>query len=191
MGAFIVVLSAAGMEPGTIKDTPPIAPEWITDTLTWIILGVAVAVVVASVRIGMWVGTVNTDRRSFNEFMTELRADIKEILLRTKPTPVAGSSPLRLTDLGEKIAKRLDANKIVERIILEVQDRAKGKSAYEIQELSSKFFLNDYLPEEEEESLIQECAFENGIDREQVLRVLVVVLRDRLLSQAPIDGGDQ
>ena len=38
--------------------------------------------------IGTWVGAVNTDRKSFKAFMTEVRNDLKKILSRLPPRSV-------------------------------------------------------------------------------------------------------
>ena len=47
----------------------------------WIALGIAGLIF----GIGAWVGAVNADRRSFKEFMTEVRDDLKKILARLPP----------------------------------------------------------------------------------------------------------
>ena len=53
-------------------------------------------------KFAVWYSGMNTDRGNFREFMSEVRADIKEILRRMPPAPVAGDSPLKLTDFGGK-----------------------------------------------------------------------------------------
>ena len=59
--------------------------------------------------IGAWVGAVNADRRSFKEFMTEVRDDLNKILARLPPRVFAGESPIELTDLGKNISARSTA----------------------------------------------------------------------------------
>lgn len=186
MGALILVSGAAGAEPSATGLSITIDPMWLIGSIVAFI-----TILILIFKAGEWKNDVNRDRSDFKDFMKEIKKNISDIFERLPPVAVASGSPLRLTDLGEKIAERLDAKTIVEGVISEVQAEAEGKGAYQIQELSLKFFLEDYRPSESIETLIQECAFDNGIDREQVLRVLVVVLRDRLLLQTPTDGGDR
>lgn len=68
----------------------------------WIALGIAGLIF----GIGAWVGAVNADRRSFKEFMTEVRDDLKKILARLPPRVFAGESPIELTDLGKNISTK-------------------------------------------------------------------------------------
>ena len=74
-------------------------------TLAWLIPSVIAGLAAIGgglFKAGGWFSNVNSDRKSFKEFMDEIRGDIKEILLRLPPLTVASSSPLRLTDFGEK-----------------------------------------------------------------------------------------
>ena len=60
-----------------------------------------------------WKGEVNSDRKSFTEFMTEIRKDINKIFDRLpSPQTTAGSSPLGLTEFGEKISTDLEVKKV-------------------------------------------------------------------------------
>ena len=71
---------------------------------------------------------------------------------------------------------------IVDNLISAVRGRKKDKSSYDIQELCFDYVKNEWKVPDETESLIRECAYENGTDRKQVLDVIAVELRDRLLS---------
>ena len=106
--------------------------NWID---TPIIITVAIAVVSVLVAIGIWVGSVNSDRSKFNEFMKEVRDDIKKILGRLPPLAVASNSPLRLTEFGEAIAKQTNAEEWSEQIAPELAKEVESKQPYEIQEL--------------------------------------------------------
>ncbi len=71
-------------------------------------LSIIGGVVVGAFRFGGWVGRVDSDRTAFKEFMTEMRRDIAEILLRLSPTPTAtAASPIQLTDFGREISREL------------------------------------------------------------------------------------
>ena len=159
--------------------------EWFANPLFWIallsLLSVAAGVIFA---FGQWKGKVDSDRATFREFMTEARNDIKELLRRSSHT-LAGSSPLRLTNLGKSISERLDAPALAQDLAPLLQERIKGKTPYEIQEMCFDYIRHEYKPPDEVEALIKTCAYDNGIDRGQVVDVLAVELRDRLLAMIP------
>ncbi len=120
--------------------------NWID---TPIIITVAIAVVSVLVAIGIWVGSVNSDRSKFNEFMKEVRDDIKKILGRLPPLAVASNSPLRLTEFGEAIAKQTNAEEWSEQIAPELAKEVESKQPYEIQELCFNYVqekLGNYIP---------------------------------------------
>lgn len=150
---------------------------------------ILVAAVTAAIKLANWHGAVNTDRTNFKKFMDEVRDDIKKILQRLPASPVTAQSPLRLTDLGERISQELDAPSIIRELSTVLRGRASGKLAYEIQELSFEYIQEEYQPPEDLDRRIMQCAFDNGLKREQVLEVLGVLLRDELLPLAK-EGSD-
>ena len=93
----------------------------------------------------------------------------------------AGGSPISLTDLGKEVSQLLGAAKIARDLVSELSAKATGKPADEIQELSFNHVYEYNFPDEVEK-LILECAYERGIDRNQVIRVIGVELRDQLLE---------
>ena len=150
--------------------------QWLANPLVWI------GVVALVFGIGKWVGNVNSDRKSFKEFMNEVRDDIKKTLDRLPPPlPVTAGSPLALTDLGRKISERLSAGTLADSLVPILRERTSGKDPYEIQELCFAYVRGEYEPPQELEVLIRMCACENALKREQVLDVLAVELRDRPL----------
>ena len=54
---------------------------------------------------------------------------------------------------------------------------------YEIQELCFKHVQEEYGPPEDVEALVRQCVFDNGISRKEVLDVIAIELRDRLLPR--------
>ncbi len=155
-------------------------PEWAGNPLLWAVAAATVAGLIFGA--GTWVGAVNSDRAAFKEFMTEVRDDIKEILQRLPARTVTGGSPLRLTDLGKRISERLGAASMARDLASGLREQAAGKPGHEIQEMCFDYVENRYAPPGEVDALIRECAYENGIEREQVLRAIAVELRDRLLQ---------
>ena len=168
-------------------------PDWLT--VTAVVAGMA-----ALLAAGRWVGGVNNDRRSFHDFvkemrekfMPEIRQDIKMILQRLPRVPVAGGSPIRLTSYGRDIAAWLEAEEWAEGLAPQLSAQVAGKKPFEIDEFAHDY-VRQRLPEEWEEK-VAAGAYRFGTDREGVKSVLRVVLRDRLLQQAghsvPEDSPD-
>ena len=161
--------------------------QWLNTPL---ILTVILIVLGVFTSIGIWIGKVNSDRASFKDFMKEIRKDIKIILGRLPPRPVTGSSPLRLTDLGESISQTLEARHWAVRTAEELQGRIQGMQPYEIQDFCSTYIKNEFTPDALQKARIKECAYEHGIESTSVLEVLMVELRDKLLelSTGPTSG---
>ena len=164
----------------------------------WAIVIAAGAIVGGLVKAGMWIGSVNTDRKNFGksiendrkDFRTsisnladEIRADIKEILSRLPRAPIAAGSPLRLTDFGKQIADQIKAEEWSEQLCAsgKLRTEVEGRSPYEIQEFSLELAQSKLEYTDTELDLLRQCAFDNGIEVEAVKRVLGIVLRDRLL----------
>ena len=168
--------------------------EWYANPLVWIgVLSSSAVVTGVIFAIGQWKGKVDSDRSSFKRtldaFMSEIRVDIKRIFERLPPAPtVAGASPLRLTEPGREISDRLDASAIADNLVPELRERVADMQPYDIQELCYKYIRNEYEPPDDVKALILQYAFDNGIDREQVLDVIAIELRDRLLPNPP-DGS--
>ena len=163
----------------------------MNDWMAWPYMVSAVIVVLALIfGIGKWVGGVNSDRDSFKTFMKgvqgeleRIRASIEQILLRLPPVTVAHSSPIALTDLGEKVSHELDAPGWAERTAPKLVADIEGQDSYMIQQTCFEY-AGDKL-DADMEARVRSCAYENGLDREQVVNVLAVVLRDRLLEVPP------
>ena len=147
----------------------------------WITAGIAVAA--SLVWFGKWIGSVNTDRTSFKEFMEEIRADIKAIFSRLPPTTVSRQSPLRLTDLGKAISEKLNAKNWARQAAPALVKDMKGKTAYEIQEHCFKYAENHKFEDSPDMArAILDCAFEHGLKDSQVRDVLGVELRDMVFG---------
>ena len=108
-----------------------------------------------------------------------MRDDIKQIFLRLPPVPVVASSPLQLTDYGEKMADFMRAKPWVSDLAPSLRTEVAGKRAFEVDEFSRNYVqtrLEDDLKER-----VAACVYEFGVDRDNVLKVLQVVLREELL----------
>ena len=134
------------------------------------------------VAIGKWVGGMEEFRKTVGNSIDEIKADIKEIFKRLPPVPITGESPVRLTDFGEKISDRLEAKDWAQQLAPSLSSQVQGKAEFEIYE-----FCGDYLQKnlsEAWERKIAAGAYEFATDKNAVLSVMKVELRDALLSLA-------
>ena len=160
--------------------------------LVWIsvVVGIITVYVLLARRIlliGQWKGKVDEAQSTFkttlDSFMKEIRADIKVILERMGPTTSTSGSPITLTDLGRKISARLDAGAIADSLVPKVHARVSGMQPYEVQEFRRDYIRgSEFVPTDDVKTLIMQCAFDNGLNQVQVLDVIAIELRDRLLS---------
>ena len=160
-------------------------PEWITDLRTIVVVVSAIGGLLCWA--GYWVGQVNSDRKSFKTFISEVREDMAEIrkkfediLFRLTPASVTLSSPLRLTDLGEEIATDLKAYEWAAELAPSLQENVKDMFPWEVDD-----FCNDYVQSSLSDRMSKKVgpsAYQHGLDRSGVRAVLRVVLRDELLK---------
>ena len=130
-----------------------------------------------------WTTKIDTVVDGFSGFMAEIRDDIKQIFLRLPPVPVAGNSPLRLTDFGVKMAAHMNAKQWASNLAPSLRFNVSEKRAFEIDEFS-RTYVETSLTDDMNER-VSACGYEFGVDRDNVLKVLHVVLRDELLTPTP------
>ena len=85
--------------------------------------------------------------------MKEVRDRLDKILDRL-PTPqaITGSSPLQLTEYGERISKLSGAKDIALRISKLVSSQVAGFQDYEIQVFCEEYMKNDFQPTHDEDT---------------------------------------
>ncbi len=132
-------------------------------------------------KFGLWKGEVDNDRANFNDFMKEVRSDIKQLLTRLPEKPLSSSSPIRLTELGERISQSIDAKSWAEETAKKLKSDTEHSDPFEIQQKSFDEAKN-FEPDEILLKKMRNSAFQEGIDIDDVKDVLGVELRDRLLS---------
>ena len=163
--------------------------DWHTNPLVWLsAVGVIITLAVLIARLAKWMGKIDeaqsTIKTTLDSFMKEIRADIKMILERMGPATSTSGSPITLTDLGRQISSHLNAGKIADSLVPEVRDRVSGMQPYEIHEFCIKYIRgNEFAPSDDVKELIMQCAFDNGLKQDQVLDVIAIELRDRLLPR--------
>ena len=132
---------------------------------------------------GQWVGRMNSLTKTISESINEIKNDIKEIFKRLPSPSVAGESPVQLTNFGKKISNLLEAKTWAKDLAPSLLSQVKGKAEFEIYEFCGRY-VQDELAEEWEKKILS-SAYELATDREAVLAVLRVELRDALLSLGP------
>ncbi len=131
-------------------------------------------------RVARWTGNVDNMLSSLTDNVREIRADIKKLFSALPPVPVVGSSPLRLTEFGEKIAASMNAKEWASGLKPGLLSEVEGKEPFEVDE-----FCREYVQKrltDEWRRGIAKCAYEFGIDKDGVEKVLAVVLREELLQ---------
>ena len=138
-------------------------------------------------RAASWKGGVDEHRKGMDEhrktvsdFMGEIRADIKRIFDRLPPVPagVQTGSPLTLTDFGQEMSKNMGAANWAVEVAPTLQGDLVGKQAFEVDAFSRKYVYEQMR----EDPRVAKCMYEMGVERDNALNVLHVVLRDRLIA---------
>lgn len=160
------------------------------------VLGVVIAVGTVFWKAALWKGGVDADlkraedhRSTVTDLMKEIRDDFREVrddikkLFRELPKQTVGSnSPTRLNKLGGEIARKLDAQGWAVRHARKLTAEVHGKEAFEVDTFAFDFVYGDLAARDEAMSTrVEQCAYEFGVSRDNVLAVLQVVLRDELL----------
>ena len=153
----------------------------VGSTIGGIIALIAVGTIIF--KIGDWRGRVNTDLSTLKQFMDEIRGDIKDILQRLPPPPVAGASPAKLTDFGDRLAAHMDAMQWAAGIAVELAPTLRGQEPYQVDQFAEAYVENSLS--EEMKKTVARCAYEFGVGRVEPKAVLRVVLRDALLAAKP------
>ena len=152
-------------------------PDWVSGTAIAVIL---VAVVTGAITFARWTGRADEKFKKLENFMSEIRTDIKHIFQKLPPQIVAGHSPRKLTEYGEDLSNKLHAQDWAERIAPTVLTKVIEKEPFEIHNFCKEFVQTLSV---EEHPDVFERSYENGITDENMKIVLAIVLRDELLKQ--------
>ena len=147
-----------------------------------------ILVITGIFKFGAWYGSVNTDRDAFKKFMESIDAKLADINLKltdiwkAMADPVAkGASPVTLTELGQKLSGKLGAAEWAQQHTAEAHAETVGKPPFDIQEFCEGYVQMDRLTPVMQEQ-VKQIAYESGLSPGQVIRVLVIELRDALLK---------
>ena len=124
-----------------------------------------------------WEGAVDADRRHFKEFMRTIQRQLNEILVLVSPERlVTRSSPLRLTEQGEKLVCQLGGRAWAKEVAEELAAEAEGLEPFEIEDMAFAHANDLKLP-----AFIRKVGYEEGVPSAMIRQVLGIVLRDELL----------
>ena len=128
-----------------------------------------------------WRGGVDVDRQTFKDFMAEIREKIIEIFDRLPPSPVAGKSPVKLTEFGEKISVTISAKDWASSLAPILLPKVVGKTEFDVYEFCGQYIDTELEPDFRRQ--VAETAYEIATTDDNVLTVLRVELRDALLAE--------
>lgn len=160
--------------------------DWLLRMLNSPVVVVALFTAVAGAI--YWVASVNIDRAAVKESLKRIEAAIAEIqkdiksIFRSLDRPlVAGSSPLRLTELGEEIADCLEARSWAASVAPTLLESIKDLQPFQIDE-----FAREHVTSVASQwtRKIAECAYQFGRKTDEIPVILRVALREELLRLA-------
>ena len=158
--------------------------DWLKNPVTYLL---AIAVGTLVINALFWLRDVHLLKQSWNAFRAKVEKDIGELrdgintLLARSQGPVSSQSPVRLTDLGEKMATFLQASEWAANTAPAVVHEVVNKKPFQIETFSREYVATNLDPDIEER--VAACAYEFGTERDSVKSVLWVVLRDELLQR--------
>ena len=153
--------------------------DWLGTPL---IITAVLAVGSVLVVIGIWVGKISEFKSGAKGILLTIQEDIKKIFERLPPTPVSGNSPRTLTEFGRKISDHFGAEEWADQLTSKIVKDIRGMEPFEIDHFCQEYVQKKLT--EEQIMRVYESAYELEIDKEGVLDVLSVVLRDKLLPLA-------
>ena len=169
-------------------------PTFVVET--WmVVLGLAAAG--AIVKVSMWVGSVNSDRASFKEFIDKIEKKLDDLVRRVdeigndvagikgqiKPAATSGQSPVQLTDYGQEVSNKLKIRQWAEHEADRLTGTVKGKQEFEIFDACKEYVGNHFERDSDFNAFVRAGAYDIGREKEVVFEVCAVELRDAVLAR--------
>lgn len=156
----------------------------------WILFSGGVVLLVALFGAVFWAGGIQEHKSQVVAFMDEIRKKMDDIFLRLPPpNPTSSTSPIELNSIGEEISQEFSAKAWAKDIAYQHKNEIEGKREFEIYDFCVTYVNEEFNPTKEQEDRLRESAYKHGIDREKVLSVLVVELRDCLLEHVDLNAA--
>ena len=149
-------------------------------------------------KISAWKTTIenrldNLNQRLDDKF-SEVMGYIKDIKATINQMPnkvnfIRGSSPLSLNQRGKELYEKINAPAIADKYTDELIKRAKERNmnTYQIQQDCFNFAFNEILKrlerdDKEQYDQLSDVAYNEGVQLEDLMQILGVILRDRVLE---------
>lgn len=125
---------------------------------------------------------------NLKDMLSEVKSAVADLRnnLDSKPA-IKSTSPLSLTEYGEELSKGIDADSLASLYVDKLEPKVTGKNAYEIQQYCFKYAETLLLEDlqklnKEKYDAITNFAFDAGISTDKLMRVVGIMLRDKLLD---------
>ena len=136
------------------------------------------------------VGELQTDVGVIKKDIRNIKDSINKIIRKFLPKEeflIERDSPLRITDAGKNIATKIDADKLLTKhweYLKDKVDATNPRNAYDIEIASVEVARDmDVVLSDEDKYIIKEEAYSRGIPHEEILSIIGVMLRDKLLEE--------
>ena len=111
----------------------------------------------------------------------------KQITTHFDNNAAESKSPLALTKYGQELSEEIKADALVERYAEKIRNNVGDMNTYEIQEYCFKYADDKLLLDIKENDVnaynsLTDFAYNKGLDTKKIMRVLGVMLRDKLLE---------
>jgi len=157
-------------------------PEWVTPTAA---AAIAIAFVTALWKGARWTGKIDAEIGGLKDLVKEIRDKLDRAFQAIPSNTVVGSSPVRLTDLGERIAEETDARAWAVSHAETLLPKCEELKEYQIYNLCTEYVMSRSAEWPEN---MDEVAYNHATVRDNLWDVLAVVLRDAILNRLQDKG---
>ena len=161
----------SGRKIKTLNEQAYSMTGWTEINPVWILAGLALIGAIGSCiwRVSAWHANVNSDRENFKEFMERVEGKIDTLignigrLIDWQGGPaLERGSPLKLSEVGQKILDALDIPAMAKELAPKVKPKVEGKVPYDIQEFCFTYIRDEYDLPPEAEKRIKEYVYGSG-----------------------------
>ena len=137
---------------------------------------------------------IETKQDNIEERQNNMEAKQNSFISSRADAISATKSPIALNDKGEKIAKEIDASRIIENSFDGLKEKIEAedpKNAYDIQQLAFNY-SSDILEHLDENTLnqVKEIAFNESVTMFEIAKILGILSRDKILEERNMIHSD-
>ncbi len=161
----------------------------IAVSIAGVLLSGFVSFVVANIRIGEYKGKVDTHHVDISEIKKEQKEVRDKVIscetsLREREPLGKRKSPISLTDRGNKVLNESGGKKFIDDNLSEFSSKVEAKepkTSYDVQEISKEVISG--LQNDDRVNPLKDYLFKEGMEIDDIIFVLGIYLRDRILEQ--------